>query len=157
MLPLVGSPLPHLVQYCWPPQPSQLQFSVLDKGIPFQNTSLANTAIWQAWKHWSNALPDCTLLATDASKDACKTSAAALDVKSGYYIAGLVPQINSVFSAEAWAIYIALTTLSHNHPEVYILSDSLSVLSALRNWSFRSPALILLLIKAIHDLEYFWS
>ena len=80
-----------------------------------------------------------------------------MDVKSGYYIAGLVPQINSVFSAEAWAIYIALTTLSHNHPEVYILSDSLSVLSALRNWSFRSPALILLLIKAIHDLEYFWS
>ena len=38
MILLVGSPLPHLVQYSRPPQPSHLQFTVLDKGLPFQNT-----------------------------------------------------------------------------------------------------------------------
>ena len=146
-----GCPLSYLTRYSWPPVPGSFKFEVTSSGLGFQDTSLPDAAIAQAWHIWVSSIPPCSLLASDASKDDSKTTIAALDVLSGRTAAGLVPYSNSIFSAEAMAIYLALTTFPMHHPDIYILTDSLSVLKALEAWSFKSPVIILQLLQVIHS------
>lgn len=127
----LSSPLQHIPPYCWPPPPGCLQLTIISEGLAFQDTTLPDVAVSSAWWNWFSSLPSCSVFATDASKDANKTSIAAIDCRRDSAHAGLVPHQNSVFTAEALAIQLALTRLPMTLNDVYILTDSLSVLKAL--------------------------
>ena len=149
----VGGPLTQILRYHWPPPPCSLHLRIVTNSLPFQDTSLPNTAIVHSWYLWLASSPSGTIFATDASKDAGKTAIAAVDVRHNTAIASLIPHSNSVFTAEALAINLALSSLPITSPDITVFSDSLSVLSALENWSFKSPAVILLLVHTIHRLN----
>ena len=49
-----------------------------------------------------------------------------------------------VFTAEALVIHLAFVSLPSLHKNIIILSDSLSTIRALENWSMKSPKVLLL-------------
>lgn len=51
------------------------------------------------------------------------------------------------------AIQLALTSSPLPHADIFVLSDSLSVLQALDSWTFKSPAIILVLLQTIQHLS----
>ena len=146
----IGAPLTNIIRFSWPPPPESLHFAVIRQGLNFQCTDLPSSAVLQEWSLWVSSLSPCAMFATDASRDSVKSSIAALDVLSGSSLACLTFHVNSIFTAEALAIYLALTSFPITHPEIIIISDSLSVLAALDSWTLKSPAVILLLIQEIY-------
>ena len=110
-----------------------MKLTIISHGLGFQDTTLPNVAIIQAFYSWVSAVSPKALFTSDASKDDCKTSIAAIDVSTGNSVAGLIPHVNSIFSTEAIALYLSLTSFPVQYPDIYILSDSLSVLNALEN------------------------
>ena len=95
-----------MLRYTWPPLPSSLKLTITTHGIPFQDTSLPESAIVQSWNQWLSDLDLGCLIATDTSKDAGKTTVAAVDALSTCVSTALIPHISSVFSAEALAIHL---------------------------------------------------
>ncbi|GFW59828.1 RNase H domain-containing protein [Trichonephila clavipes] len=76
------------------------------------------------------------IIATDASKNDQITSIAGISKKSSF--AYRINHYNSIFSAETLAICQALDDLVESNVNLFVLSDSLSVLSALQNFSIKS-------------------
>ena len=151
---MVGSLwLSHIIHYFWPPPQGQMKLTITSQGLGFQDTTLPNVAIIQAFYSWVSVVSIKALFASDASKDDCKISVAAIDVSTGNSIAGLIPHVNSIISAEANALPLALTSFPTHDPDIYISSDSLSVLNTLKNWSFKSPIIILHIIQNIQKLN----
>ena len=98
-------------------------------------------------------LPDSyQIIATDASKSAHITSIAACSETS--HLVYRVHNINSVFTAEALAICLALDELvSHSIP-LLILTDSLSVITALVHLSLSSPKVIIWLFNKLQSTNH---
>ncbi|GFX73991.1 transposable element P transposase [Trichonephila clavipes] len=76
------------------------------------------------------------IIATDASKNDQITSIAGISKKSSF--AYRINHYSSIFSAETLAICQALDDLVESNVNLLVLSDSLSVLSALQNFSIKS-------------------
>ncbi|GFV27671.1 putative RNA-directed DNA polymerase from transposon BS, partial [Trichonephila clavipes] len=76
------------------------------------------------------------IIATDASKNDQITSIAGISKKSSF--AYRINHYNSIFSAETLAICQAFDDLVESNVNLLVLSDSLSVLSALQNFSIKS-------------------
>ncbi|GFW96337.1 RNase H domain-containing protein [Trichonephila clavipes] len=76
------------------------------------------------------------IIATDASKNDQITLIAGISKKSSF--AYRINHYNSIFSAETLAICQGLDDLVESNVNLLVLSDSLSVLSALQNFSIKS-------------------
>ncbi|GFV97963.1 RNase H domain-containing protein [Trichonephila clavipes] len=85
------------------------------------------------------------IIATDASKNHQITSIAGISKKSSF--AYRINHYNSIFTAEALAICQALDDLVELNVNLLVLSDSLSVLSALQNFSIKFHKMISSLLK----------
>ena len=129
---------------------NSLHFDTILEGLSFQDPSLPNCAIIPALFCWYSSLSDCSLIGMDASKDNSKTAIAAVLYHSPHSAACLVPHINSVFTAEALTIHLALIILPTPHKNIIILSGIVSTLHALKNWSMNSPKVFLLLLSDIY-------
>ena len=66
-----------------------------------------------------------TTFATDASKDTEKTAIVAVDVGHSTSIVSLIPHLNFVFTVEALAINLALSSLPITSLDITVFSDSL--------------------------------
>lgn len=117
-------------------------FPFQSKDFPSQGASASFSAIL------NERFAGFTLIATDASKDAQRTSIAAVMGTGGEGAAALVHHANSVFSAEALAIAFGIQTYA-SQGRCVVFSDSMSVLRALENVNPRSPRVILLLFAVI--------
>ncbi|GFS76172.1 integrase catalytic domain-containing protein [Trichonephila clavipes] len=91
------------------------------------------------------------IIATDASKNDQITSIAGISKKSAF--AYRINHYNSIFSAETLAICQALDDLVESNVNLLVLSDSLSVLSALQNFSIKSNKVIHRLANKIYMLS----
>ncbi|GFU88349.1 RNase H domain-containing protein [Trichonephila clavipes] len=91
------------------------------------------------------------VIATDASKNDQITSIAGISKKSSF--AYRINNYNSIFSAETLAICQALDDLVESNVNLLVLSDSLSVLSALQNFSIKSNTVIHRLANKIYMLS----
>ncbi|GFS51885.1 RNA-directed DNA polymerase from mobile element jockey [Trichonephila clavipes] len=91
------------------------------------------------------------IIATDASKNDQITSIAGISKKSSF--AYRINHYNSIFSAETLAICQALDDLVESNVNLLVLSDSLSVLSALQNFSIKSNKVIHRLANKIYMLS----
>ena len=147
----MGSPLQHTLQFHWPRPPGRLKLLITTQSLAFQNISLQNVVVSSASWHWFSSLFHCSVFGIDASKDGNKTSIAAIVYRNN--ISCAVPRLKSVFPAEASAIQMAFTYLPLEHRDIYILTDSLSVLKGLKVWSFKSPHIILCLISSFQRLS----
>ena len=132
-----------------PPLPNSLNFDIILKGLYFQDPSLPSSAIVPAWLCWYSSLSGCFLKRMFLK---IKTAIAAALYHTPHASASLVPHINSVFTAEPLAIHLALTSLPTPHKNIIIISDSLSTPRALKNWSMKSPKVILLLLSDIYRI-----
>ncbi|GBM22408.1 hypothetical protein AVEN_221481-1 [Araneus ventricosus] len=95
----------------------------------------------------SGEFQDYFIIATDASKSHIYTSiAGTLNLRSFSF---RIHPINSIFTAEALAICQAIDDLSVPDSDLLILTDSSSVLQALKNLSIKSPKVILRLVHKI--------
>ena len=72
--------------------------------------------------------------------------------QKSYAGACLISHINSVFTAETLAIHLALTILPISHKNIFILTNSVYTLRALKNWSMKSLKVILHLITDIYRI-----
>lgn len=94
-----------------------------------------------------------SIIATDASKSSNLTSIAGTSTHKKFV--HRINNINSIFSAEALAISIALDELlTHDRP-AYVFTDSKSVLSALVNVNLKSPRIILSLHNKLVNAAHF--
>ena len=83
---------------------------------------------------------------TDGSKDSNKTACAAILKKTIHK--KVLPMKNSIFTAEVCAIDLGLNIISKNkHNKFIIFSDSLSVLTSLRNKKLENPLIVKLLTR----------
>ena len=106
-----------------------------------------------AWRYWFWTLPRCSAFASDAFKINLKTSIPATGVHTNTSVANLVPYANTVFTAEALAIHLALMSLLVTHSHILILTDRLSVLRVTEAWSFKSTKTIFQLLNTIYNLN----
>ena len=134
----------------FPPPLNSLHFDTILEGLSFQDPSLLSCAVIPAWLYWYSSLSSCFIIGTDASKDNSKTAIAAVLSHIPHAATCLVPHINSLFTAEALAIHLALTILPTSHKSIIILSNCLSTFRALKNWSMKYPKVILLLLSDIY-------
>ena len=143
-----------LIPFIFPCQPPSGVVSFLLSGLPFQRTDLneqiVNT-LFLEFLHSQDGFLE--IIATDASKSSGKTTIAGCTGSGSFgYI---VNQINSVFTAEALAIGVAFDELVPPACPIMILSDSLSVLSALQAVSLSSPRIILWLHAKVYNAARF--
>ena len=123
---------------------NQIEIHLSD--FPFQNKSLPELVIQTLFLDFKNSLEgNWTFLATDASKNISTTNIAAIDILRQISVAGQVPQVCSVFTSEALAIYIAIKSFIKAKQNYIILSDSFSVLNALSKIGPKSPSVIALI------------
>jgi len=76
---------------------------------------------------------------TDGSKVTGATTFAVVDCNRKIIAGGRLPSYNSIFTAEAFAILKACQFASKNAGKSVICTDSLSSLSAIRNWNHNDP------------------
>jgi len=76
---------------------------------------------------------------TDGSKVTGATTFAVVDSNRKIIAGGRLPSYNSIFTAEAFAILKACQFASKNAGKSVICTDSLSSLSAIRNWNHNDP------------------
>ncbi|GBN76334.1 hypothetical protein AVEN_237801-1 [Araneus ventricosus] len=95
----------------------------------------------------SEEFQDYFIIATDASKSHIYTSIAGTSNLRLYPFR--IHPINSIFTAEALAICQAINDLSVPDSDLLILTDSFSILQALKNLSIKSPKVILRLAHKI--------
>lgn len=90
-----------------------------------------------------NTMPKtATVIATDASKSKENCAVAIINFRTQTKLSGTIHQINSIFSGEAIAIIIAIEKYAKRQEELYIFTDSLSVLSALKSGQERKSTVI---------------
>ncbi|XP_055928133.1 uncharacterized protein LOC129959340 [Argiope bruennichi] len=115
--------------------------SIIISKYPFQNKSLPHSAINGSFQETlQKDFKQCFIIATDASKSQNLTSIAGISDLSQF--AFRTHNINSNFTAEALAICQALDYLSVPEKHLLLLTDSLSVLTALQKFSYKSPSII---------------
>ncbi|GBM23899.1 hypothetical protein AVEN_208526-1 [Araneus ventricosus] len=95
--------------------------------------------------------PDRIILATDASKNENSTAIVAINCSLDVVIKGTIHNINSVFSGEGFAIALAVMNFIQENKDYFILTDSLSNLSALKYLNFHSPKNSLFLARVIFN------
>ncbi|GBL66439.1 hypothetical protein AVEN_25515-1 [Araneus ventricosus] len=95
----------------------------------------------------SEEFQDYFIITMDASKSHIYTSLAGTSNLRSFSFR--IHPINSIFTAEALAICQAIDDLSVPDSDLLILTDSLSVLQALKNLSIKSPKIILRLAHKI--------
>ncbi|GBO26491.1 hypothetical protein AVEN_272566-1 [Araneus ventricosus] len=95
----------------------------------------------------SEEFQDYFIIATDASKSHIYTSIAGTSNLRSFPFR--IHPINSIFTAEALAIFQAIDDLSVPDSDLLILTDSFSVLQTLKNLSIKSPKVILRLAHKI--------
>ncbi|GBN80568.1 hypothetical protein AVEN_131154-1 [Araneus ventricosus] len=95
----------------------------------------------------SEEFQDYFIIATDASKSQFYTSTAGTSNLRSFSFR--IHPINSIFTAEALAICQAIDDLSVPDSNLLILTDSFSVLQALKNLTIKSPKVILRLAHKI--------
>ncbi|GFS52555.1 protein polybromo-1 [Trichonephila clavipes] len=106
------------------------RFKFQDKNLPIPAISvLFDETVKQEFQKFF-------IIATDASKNDQITSIAGISRKSSF--AYRINHYDSIFSAETLAICQALDDLVESNVNLLVLSDSLSVLSALQNFSIKS-------------------
>jgi len=76
---------------------------------------------------------------TDGSKVTGATTFAVVDCNRKIIAGGRLPSYNSIFTAEAFAILKACQFACKNAGKSVICTDSLSSLSAKRNWNHNDP------------------
>ena len=111
-----------ILHFTWAPPPCCFRLT-----INIHNPSLLDTILVAAWLHWLCTLPHCSAFASDVSKDNLKTLLAATDIHTNTLMESLVPHSNAVFTMEAFAFHLSLTSLLVTHLHILILTDSLSV------------------------------
>ena len=93
--------------------------------------------------------PDHQYIFMDDSKDSNKTACVAVLNKIIHKKA--LPMKSSIFTAKVCAIDLALNIISGNkHNKFIIFSDSLSVLTSLRNKKLENPLIVKLLLLSSH-------
>lgn len=95
---------------------------------------------------------DIRIIATDASKKDNKMGIAAYDYRSNISFVSQINSINSVFTGEGLAIWLALQKFcSFDH--IYIFSDSMSVLKALHSYKSSSSLIVHFLRNLIGKVQ----
>lgn len=138
----IGGDRDGLIKFYFPKPcaPGSVRFHLSD--LPFQSSQVDLRLVAPLFLEFVDSLGGVfDLIGTDASKSVDRTSIAGCS-SSGQF-GYLVNSINSIFSAEALAIGLALDELVSLSRSVIICSDSLSVLTALSQVSLRSPKVIL--------------
>jgi len=80
-----------------------------------------------------------TWIYTDASKVTDSTTFVVVDCNQKSIAGGRLPSYNSIFTAEAFAIFKACHFASENAGEFVVCTDSLSSIFALRNFNHNDP------------------
>ena len=143
----------NIIRFAWLPSFSHTRIKISLDGLPFQIPSLPTEVISTAWRGWVDSKPACTLIVTDASKDSFKMAVAAVNISDSNNYAALVPPTNSVFTGEALAVYVVVTCYTHRHGNYILLIDSMSILKALNNVSYKSPKVIWLLNNVLFHVS----
>lgn len=138
----------NVIQGYWPVGDISDYVKIVVNDHPFQNRSLPPHYIQSAFNEILNLYQNMAIIATDASQDSIKTSIAAVNVTDNTSKAHIVHRLNSVFTAEALAIDMAITKYK-NKGDLIIPTDSKSTLEALININHKSPVVILHLFKTI--------
>lgn len=124
---------------------------ILVSDLPFQDKSLDGRIVVQFFREFmADKLESFNVIATDASKSLEWTGIAGCS-SSGHF-RYRIHNISSIFTAEALAIGIAIDELVRCDVPTIILSDSLSVLTALQNVSLRSPSIVIWLHNKITNI-----
>ncbi|GFX55881.1 RNase H domain-containing protein [Trichonephila clavipes] len=128
-----------------------LPCTIYTNRFKFQNKNLPIPAISVLFETVEREFQKFFIIATDASKNDQITSIAGISKKSSF--AYRINHYNSIFSAETLAICQALDDLVESNVNLLVLSDSLSVLSALQNFSIKSNKVIHRLANKIYMLS----
>ncbi|CAL1298273.1 unnamed protein product [Larinioides sclopetarius] len=125
--------------------PDNISFNL--SNLPFQKKHLTSSEIVSFFNEFKSTIStDSIILSTDASKTKTRTTTAGINNHSEHTFSH---SINSIFTAEALAILNAINYFINQRKKYLLLTDSKSVLSALRNISIKSPSIILQIQKAL--------
>ncbi|GBO01662.1 RNA-directed DNA polymerase from mobile element jockey [Araneus ventricosus] len=129
-----------------------LNFVIRTRDFNFQHKSNNPNIIGIMFQDFKSHLnPDQIILATDASKTASSTAIAAINCSSKVMIKGTIHNTNSVYSAEGFAIALAVMNFVNENKKYIIFTDSMSNLMALKNLNFHSPRSSLSLAQIISE------
>lgn len=121
--------------------------------LPFQRKIMDNKLTVSIFNDYVyNEWHDSILIATDASKLNGNIGIAAVNILTNKSYLAQVDRRNSVFTAEAFAMWLALSKLILTCDRYIILTDSQSVLKSLKNVTWRSPSVSLLLNHTIENI-----
>lgn len=115
---------------------------------PFQDKSLAPEALKQLFAQHLDTYKNWHIIATDASKSPSRTGIGIWDNTRDCGWSWELNHLNSIFTAEALALWKALQ-YTPSCGKLLLLSDSLSVISALAAVDHKSPKVVLFLHAAI--------
>lgn len=120
---------------------ANLRFVVND--YPFQNKSLPVEEISSLFSDYMlKEFGHFVQLTTDASKNDKRVAIAAVDTKNNWQFAALCPSQNSIFTAEAMAIMLAIDIFLLRKDNFVIFTDNLPVVTCLRKVTPKSPTII---------------
>ncbi|XP_015904361.1 uncharacterized protein [Parasteatoda tepidariorum] len=117
--------------------------------LPFQTTKNPNEILPLYQETLQTLWKDLVILATDASKSSPNTGIAAINSRNNMSYISQIHPINSVFTREVLAIWLAVTKFTTEYLDYVILSDSKSAITALISATHKSPHSILLLQNKI--------
>lgn len=121
--------------------------------LPFQKTNIPEEIVFLFEEFIAPYRRDYFVIATDASKTESYTAAAGIDFKRNERVLKELPKVNSIFTAEAIALFLAIKTFvkEKDQGRYIFLTDSKSILMALMNITYRSPSVILQIQRALQE------
>lgn len=120
--------------------------------LPFQDKSLPDNVICSLFEAFCNSLePTPSFIYTDASKQEDRVGIGIINSSRGITISGSGNSLNSIFTAEGAAIYLAIKHLCTLKQRYYLFTDSLSCVRALEKVNDRSPTVILNIVAIMHQ------
>jgi len=124
-----------------------LSIEIKTDGLPFQMKLSDNDRQRCYTEFKENEWNTKVIIATDGAKGENYTTIAIWNSTLREKIAGRIPNENSIFSAEAIAIWLAISRWSNVNTETILLTDSKSVLQAMRHANPKSPTIIKRILK----------
>ncbi|XP_054721326.1 uncharacterized protein LOC129231105 [Uloborus diversus] len=154
-----------IIPLCIPIVDNSKHCNIFLKSLPFQNDKIPNNLISKAFHNYSsNNWNNNPIIASDASKVTNSTSIGIYNNDTKECIMGRIPHENSVFTAEDLALWLAIRRFGRTGDKVIFLSDSLSVLTALKNVNNKSPHIITMIAQIInsciengHSIDIAWT
>lgn len=120
--------------------------------LPFQDKSLPENIIRSLFESFCNSLePMPSFIYTDASKQEDHVGIGIINSSKGITISGSGNSLNSIFTAEGAAIYLAVKHLCTLKQRYFLFTDSLSCVKALEKVNNRSPTIIHNIVSIIYQ------